>query len=274
MFKSNGYLTSLTNAKNMVEQIKKAWEAVGTVTPESVAVVPPVNTGQTGNTGNTGSGNTGSGNGKKLNPAYTTAKAAFDTANKTLTDWTNGRAALLAKISNLTKQMNAAPPAARSTFQKQIADANKELNTKYVGSDRAKYAQAVSAAQAKLASTPQYIANGGMVRRFAGGGKIGYYPMGGLIPYKAQGGMFKSINTDTVPAMLTPGEFVVRKFAVEKFGEENLKAINKGTYKGNSVYNYEVNVNVKSDANPDQIAKAVMTQIRQIDSQRLRGNRF
>jgi TP901 family phage tail tape measure protein len=113
----------------------------------------------------------------------------------------------------------------------------------------------------------------GVVAR-AAGGLIPYKRMGGLIPYKANGGLFKSINTDTVPAMLTPGEFVIRRFAVEKFGADNLKAINNGTYNGESVYNYSVNVSVQTDANPDQIARAVMSQIKQIDSQRIRGNRF
>jgi hypothetical protein len=101
---------------------------------------------------------------------------------------------------------------------------------------------------------------------------------GGMIPnYLSEGGMpkmFKAIGTDTIPAMLTPGEFVVSKQAVKDFGVSNLKAINSGAYNGDSVYNYEVSVNVKSDANPDQIAKAVMSQIRQIDSQRIRSNRL
>jgi hypothetical protein len=73
--------------------------------------------------------------------------------------------------------------------------------------------------------------------------------------------------------MLTPGEFVVRRRAVDNFGVDKLRAINSGAYSGDSVYNYEVNVNVKSDANPDQIARAVMGQIKQIDGQRIRGNR-
>jgi TP901 family phage tail tape measure protein len=81
-------------------------------------------------------------------------------------------------------------------------------------------------------------------------------------------------NADTVPAMLTPGEFVMRKYAVENFGADRLKAINNGTYKGDSMYNYEVNVNVQTDSNPDQIARAVMNQIKHIDSQRIRGNKF
>ena len=97
---------------------------------------------------------------------------------------------------------------------------------------------------------------------------------GGMIPkYYAAGGYAR--GTDTIPAMLTPGEFVVRKYAVDKFGADRLKAINSGAYNGGNMYNsYELNVNVKSDANPDQIARAVMTQIKQIDSQRMRSNRF
>jgi TP901 family phage tail tape measure protein len=96
---------------------------------------------------------------------------------------------------------------------------------------------------------------------------------GGMVPkYFAAGGFAR--GTDTVPAMLTPGEFVMRKYAVDNFGVDKMKAVNSGTYSGESVYNYSVNVNVKSDANPDQIARSVMTQIKQIDSQRIRSNRF
>ena len=87
--------------------------------------------------------------------------------------------------------------------------------------------------------------------------------------------MFKTVNTDSVPAMLSPGEFVIRRSAVERFGEANLQKINSGLADtSSSVYNYSVNVSVKSDANPDQIAQSVIKQIKQIDSQRIRGNRF
>jgi hypothetical protein len=75
--------------------------------------------------------------------------------------------------------------------------------------------------------------------------------------------------------MLSPGEFIIRRSAVERFGEKNLEKINNGMAdSSSSVYNYSVNVSVKSDANPDQIAQSVMRQIKQIDSQRIRGNRF
>jgi TP901 family phage tail tape measure protein len=96
--------------------------------------------------------------------------------------------------------------------------------------------------------------------------------MGGIIPkYYVSGGYSK--GTDTIPAMLTPGEFVVRKNAVDSFGVNNLNKINDGSYGGSSVYNYSLSVNVKSDANPNDIARTVMTQIKQIDNQRIRTQR-
>ena len=51
---------------------------------------------------------------------------------------------------------------------------------------------------------------------------------GGLI-YRANGGsIFQPKGTDTVPAMLTPGEFVIRKSAVDAIGTDTLAAINGG----------------------------------------------
>jgi hypothetical protein len=62
--------------------------------------------------------------------------------------------------------------------------------------------------------------------------------MGGLI-YKADGGnIFQPKGTDTVPAMLTPGEFVMKKNAVDRIGAGNLSAMNKGYAKGGKVGYY------------------------------------
>jgi TP901 family phage tail tape measure protein len=101
---------------------------------------------------------------------------------------------------------------------------------------------------------------------------LGYLSKGGLVPkYFAAGGFAR--GTDTVPAMLTPGEFVMSKYAVNAHGVDKMKAINNGSSVGDSVYTYNLSVNVKSDANPNEIAKTVMAQIKQIDLQRLRGVR-
>ena len=118
-------------------------------------------------------------------------------------------------------------------------------------------AQAKSDALAKLNwITWDRNASGGLIKpkRFAVGGTV--------------------IGTDSIPAMLTPGEFVMSRYAVQSHGIDKMKSINNGYSVGDSVYNYSISVNVKSDANPDEIARVVMTQIKGIDSQKLRGNRF
>jgi hypothetical protein len=139
---------------------------------------------------------------------------------------------------------------------------------------------------------PAQYAMGGMVHAAKGGRIIngnffGKFSDGGMVPsYLAQGGYANggfAMGTDTVPAMLTPGEFVIKKSAVDRIGVSTLSKINgyadgglvagTSTDSSNSVYNnnYEINVNVRSDANPDQIARAVMTQIKQIDNANIRG---
>jgi TP901 family phage tail tape measure protein len=143
-------------------------------------------------------------------------------------------------------------------------------------------------------------------------------------------------TSDSIPAMLSDGEYVVRASSVNKFGKGFLDQVNAGTLPGfkrggmakpkyfanakegflsslrqaqyqtsnlrepsfqgasngptvnantlatntstvldnSSVYNYNLSVNVASMSDPNTIAQTVMGQIRQIDSQRLRGNRF
>ncbi len=108
------------------------------------------------------------------------------------------------------------------------------------------------------------------------GGGMGYQyaAKGGLIKpkYFAVGGNVR--GTDSVPAMLTPGEFVMSRYAVNSHGVDRMRAINNGSSVGDSVYNYSISVNVKSDADANEIARAVMTQIKSVDSQKLRGTRF
>jgi hypothetical protein len=59
---------------------------------------------------------------------------------------------------------------------------------------------------------------------------------GGLVQYRAGGGsIFQPRGTDTVPAMLTPGEFVIKKSSVDKIGKGNLAALNNGYANGGLV---------------------------------------
>lgn len=116
-----------------------------------------------------------------------------------------------------------------------------------------------------------YGNTGGLIQRYAIGGTV-RMASGGKVARYANGGY--SLGSDTIPAMLTPGEFVVRKRAVQDFGVDNLEAINSGEYSSGSVYNYSLAVNVRSEADPNKIAKTVMREIKRVDSQRVRGNRI
>jgi hypothetical protein len=126
------------------------------------------------------------------------------------------------------------------------------------------------------------------------GGKIKPMNMGGVVPkYFASGGR---MGSDSVPAMLTPGEFVINKKASQEFGpllsmlnESKYPSMIGSSYDGQgagigavtsvndnsrSVYNYNVGINVpQSNANPNDIARAVIGQIKYIDNQRIRGQR-
>ena len=93
---------------------------------------------------------------------------------------------------------------------------------------------------------------------------------GGMIPkYFASGGFNR--GTDTVPAMLTPGEFVVNRRAAAGLGINNLNAMNNGQLPSGSVYNYKVDVTLNgSDMNPNDVANAVLTKIKQLESRNIR----
>jgi hypothetical protein len=136
------------------------------------------------------------------------------------------------------------------------------------------------------------------------GGKIIAMNTGGMVPkYMARGG---AVGSDTVPAMLTPGEFVMNRNATKRFGPmlENMnnskypsmiKDLTPTTYtnvnssmvtpiinnvstsisdNSSTMYNYNVGINVnESNASSNDIARAVIGQIKYIDSQRIRGQR-
>jgi len=113
---------------------------------------------------------------------------------------------------------------------------------------------------------------------------------GGMVPkYFATGGM--AIGSDTVPAMLTPGEFIVNKTAAQAY-EPFLKSINESTYpsmlgssasvspssimtsvadNSSNLYNYNLGFNINgSNIDAKELAGAVITEIKRVDAQRIR----
>jgi hypothetical protein len=136
---------------------------------------------------------------------------------------------------------------------------------------------AIAAQANALASFRAKEAADAAAYKTAKGGGSGFFDRfkakGGLIdPVKfAKGGFAK--GTDTVPAMLTPGEFIMSKYAVDQYGVDTMRKINNGDSVGGAVYNntYTLTVNAKTDANPNEIAQAVMSTIRNVEGRRVRG---
>ena len=136
------------------------------------------------------------------------------------------------------------------------------------------------------------------------GGKIMAMNYGGMVPnYMASGGR---VGSDTVPAMLTPGEFVMNKAATKRFGPmlnqmnnskfpSMIEDMTPAVYSSNNssivsptitsvattvsdnsstMYNYNIGISVpQSNASSNDIARAVIGQIKYIDSQRIRGQK-
>jgi len=114
---------------------------------------------------------------------------------------------------------------------------------------------------------------------FAFGGRMKKYAMGSFVPGMGM--------TDKVPALLTPGEFVVRKPVAQQIGpllsainSDVFPKINLGTTTPKATnnpsnpvqYNYNVEVNVAgTNASPDDIANAVMFKINSVNDRNLRS---
>ena len=104
------------------------------------------------------------------------------------------------------------------------------------------------------------------------------------------------MGSDTVPAMLTPGEFIVNRAAASAY-RPLLETINESKYPGmlglggtlqvpvnnvmtsmndnsTAVYNYNLGFSINgSGSSPNDIAKAVMREIKNVESQRVSGQR-
>jgi hypothetical protein len=182
---------------------------------------------------------------------------------KSLYDQQN--AAAIQNAMKATPGMLAQEKAVRDAAARDAAAAKKAKENASADSARA-------AAAAKDAKRKQEE----ILKKFGGNtaaaNAFGNWSTGGLIPkYFSFGGFAK--GTDTVPAMLTPGEFIMSKYAVDSYGVDTMRKINKGDSLGGSVYNntYTLTVNAKTNANPNEIAQAVMSTIKQVDDRRIRG---
>jgi TP901 family phage tail tape measure protein len=186
------------------------------------------------------------------------------------------------------------------TTQQKVDDLNKPIkkaNEKLTGNIKIAEATAAETQKVNLNAKPKGGGGGGS-------NSVRYVSSGGFIrKYMSRGG--EARGTDVVPAMLTPGEYVLRRGVVDKLGIKNLDRINSGslfaTHKNlkqpkfspenmvmttmtgstqnqaisnSAVYNYNLSVNVASMSDPNAIAQTVMSHIQKIESQKIRSNRF
>lgn len=145
---------------------------------------------------------------------------------------------------------------------------------------------------------PVFSNAGGMIPGYAAGGLLRYTssePPPGMMA----GGVAGNGSRDSVAARLTPGEFVIRKSMVDKYGMPMLSALNQGSFSmpsyktqenpagkvnvesNNStnisapMYNsYSVGVNVSNaGASADEIANITIAKIKQMQGTQIRSGR-
>jgi len=185
-----------------------------------------------------------------------------------------------------------------------IAQEISDKVTNFTPAEIAKYGGNTVIAEQYLAD--QAINQKGLGPKYAGmlKGMFGM-SLGGPISSKGKGGMGivkamafggRAIGSDTVPAMLTPGEFVMNKSASRAYGPL-LERLNESKYPGmlsgggqpqvpvsniststndnsTAVYNYNLGFSINgANGSAKDIANAVMREIKNVDSQRIRGQR-
>jgi hypothetical protein len=274
---SVGYKEAMEEALEVVQFVLDAWNDIQPKTVTLTTIHKDVREGDPTPANNLGDG-PGNNNINPLDPNLDTPEAQ----SKRVTDAAKTSADV---ATALNRAANALPPVSETLRRERVA----------------RYLSTITKAQADSILSILTAGGGGgagiMYRRQAFGGKV--------IAHMANGG--SPLGSDTVPTMLTPGEFVVRRPMVNKYGTALFDSLNSGTFpniKGmsspsfssrtpslsvnqssvpsrqvapsssNSVYNYSLSVNVASQSDPNTIAQTVMAQIQRIDSQRVGSGRF
>jgi hypothetical protein len=215
----------------------------------------------------------------------------------------------------MTEETRAGEAAARGlagqwqNVRDQIASAKKELageqerinllplTKEYTAEDRAK---ALEDAKKAYDNTVQEIFNDASNKFGKNTSSSGVAATGAGMLFRNAGGKISGTGSrDSVSAMLTPGEFVVRKAMVNKYGMPMFNSINQGSFampkynmgpatSGNvnvktetssnivaPMYNnYSVNVSVSNtNASADEIANRTIMKIKQMNNMQIRGGR-
>ena len=322
---------TLAEQLSLVQQIIAAWNAAAAAQAAASSIPAPGDGGAGGGDGGTGGGDgagvgTGGGGGGPLttagNPPGSTGGNIFTTpmtisGQSIIPSKSGSTGATLASafspgslISRGVSAIGSAVKNLATTAVSKATTAVKNVATSIANTAKNVISNPISALKSAAVSVAQRVAAPvlGPIKAISnvasGVKKLFGFSQGGLVPrYMANGG---SVGSDTIPAMLSPGEFVMNRSATKQFGPElaamnnskypsMLKNMSAATYpsiqssnvsptitavstnvsdNSSTMYNYNIGITVpQSNANSNDIARAVIGQIKYIDSQRIRGQK-
>jgi hypothetical protein len=286
---SAGYKEAMVEARDVVQQVLDAWNGINSKEVVLTTIQRTVIEGTASAANPYGPGGPVTG----PTPAEIAAQEAAEKNAELLAEQTAADAwsTQFEKVKTRARNMNSAIPSVYASDG--IAKLLSNYNYAFTN------AKLLNSSQEKSKAQTAYMAlhNKLKTRGFSSGGSV--------MSYMANGG--SPLGSDTVPAMLTPGEFVMKRPMVNKYGTALFESLNSGSFpniknmsspsfssgmssvsvnqasvpsrqaaapSSNSVYNYSLSVNVASQSDPNTIAQTVMAQLQRVDSQRVRNGRF
>jgi TP901 family phage tail tape measure protein len=286
---SLGYKEAMDEALAVVQDVLDAWNEIEKP-KQTVHTIVTVHEGQTPST-NLGGDGDGDGDGDDDTPPAVTNPPAASTHGQRLRTAMSSNQGLMNEVLKLSGADSGSPDARDAKLARYIAT----VSSSTVDSLLAKH--------------------GNIVDRVGHAAKNWWDDIvSAFSPYgKAAGGLISGPGTgtsDSIPTMLSNGEYVIKASTVKQFGTKMFDNLNAGSLpifaganslstprfasvgsiasvnqssvaprqaaasSSNSVYNYSLSVNVASQADPNTIAQTVMAQLQRVDSQRVRNGRF
>ena len=311
---SAGYKDAMDDALAVVKDIENAWAGIESKTVTLTTIQQTVAEGAASAANGTGTGFTGNPDpDSEVNPINGLTPSEQANLQAQVDRLSNSLPGLRTTLDKALAEQKAANNAPYTLAGLQAALERKEAANEAVTKAQKAYDETLSALSKarNQISPPNRAQSTPLAPR--GAGPVAFSSGGKVMSYMASGGF--AMGSDTVPAMLTPGEYVVKRQMVNKYGTGLLDKINSGSFlsggfssgsrarnvqaprfsnispsvsvsssvvgpsetktlSNSSVYNYNLSVNVASQSDPNAIAQTVMSQIRNIDSQRIRSNRF
>jgi TP901 family phage tail tape measure protein len=247
---SDLYIKAMEDARDVVKKIVDYWTEIEKPKTTVHTIVTNYVTGGSSGAGNIGASGDGGGGGGGGGSSTTTSPTNTSPSGVQPVNMTASKlSGLVANLEKMKKDHARAPSGQEKAM---ISRGIANLKPQVLGGYQFAYNNSRSAEDRR-----NYAA---AIAKYKG------YNKGGFVSGYGSG--------DTISAMLTPGEFVMTKPAVDAYGARMMKDINNGTFQSGSVYNYSISVNVETGADADQIANTVMRKIKSVDAKRIQGNRF